>query len=959
MNYTYLLRTATVLLCSLLSITIYGQKPGETNCTSKNGSLVINEVGNISESKYGDNAGEFIELLVIGDDPTIPVNLEGYVIDDNYNSSAKNGVTPGHVKLGSCFSEVMPGTIIILYDDQRQFPGINSADNGTPNTNGVFQVPFNSSCLIKVSDCPTYSSGDYGCTTGVSGGGFNANTGGLGTPNLDWRDFLHLNDAKDVVQVRNIDNELVHALMWWPIKGADQETVVIQGPKSLIFPDQDHPNAVKVHDGDVGGKTIAFVDGDYLKKENYRLLSDVYRPGIPNNNKNVIFIDELKPLVCPGEPIDLGCEGNSDYCYIWDNNPNIVPQRGGIATIYPSESGQFNRTTLDGDGNIVGQTAFFVRTYPGFATIKTEQQLTAGDCLSEVDFRFTVEPVDAYDSYTYLWSNGETTQEVEVPGGEVYTVTVTGENGCQVVETFDPVGDPSMLGQVTIEASTPMLCGDSPVQLTTSFQNYSGNGNRTYEWSNGSTTAMTQVTVAGEYRVTVTTSAGCTFTDEIEIDPGFSMSIIADADQACAENAVHLTPQFTGQPGLGLYYEWSTGANTQDIFVTEGGEYTLDLITADGCVLTSSVTIRNGVEVQVAATANRLIPGEQVVISPTVTGGTAPYSYSWSSGQSSSSISVNSANDYTVTVTDALGCTATASTTILPFDEDLCEGISASIVFHEPDCDYYGSARLEALLSSEFDGTTFEWSTGFVGPDLLIDDGNTSYSVTVTASNGCQTSATIQAPDFETLRPSFASTTYCALVDRLNVVSLGENQAVLVIDDYTQAQLDALLHGAGGITLEFTASYRNIDGEDVYTTLPFSSTNLVPNPATWAGNLVNVQPGTDIRLGMEIRIFNLCPIICDKEKSITYEEVADEDEAVVEENPEILLTDYDCGDQYFPDSADINTQPLQFLNPGEIITVNGFPILIHSLDGNDDGQGMASSDGFYTGIGVVPTPWND
>lgn len=631
----------------------------------------------------------------------------------------------------------------------------------------------------------------------------------------------------------------------------------------------------------------------------------------------------------------------------------MVPQQGGIATIYPSRSGEYIRTTLDGDGNIIGQTAFFINTYPGFELTVTEDQLTTADCVSNALFQFEVKPSVDFDGYKYSWSNGKTESKIEARGGEVYTVTVTGENGCEVVETVEAVGDPSMVGQVLIDASTPMLCGSEPVQLTTSFQNYSGNGNRTYAWSNGSTTAMTQVTVAGEYRVTVTTSTGCTFTDEIEIDPGFSLDIVADSDQTCSEAPVKLSAQLTGQAGLGLYYEWSTSENTENIYVTEGGTYTLDLITADGCVLSSSYTIAGGVEVELFASTERLVPGEEVSISSEVSGGTGPYSFDWSSGASSEELAVNVAGDYIVTVTDALGCTATATTTILPFDADQCEGIDASILFHEPDCDYYGSARLEVLLSSGFEASSFEWSTGATDANLLIDQGETLYSVTVTANNGCQATATIQAPEFETLRPSFASRRYCELVSHLNVFPLGSSQGVIVLEDYSQERLDELLIGSGGISLDFTASYVSEDGEEIFITHPFLRPHDVLDPTTWAGDLTGIPPGTEVLLGLEIRIFNLCPIICDDIKTVLYESVEDEDEVVLEENPEIQLTDFNCGDEFFPGSTETNEEALQFLNPGEIITVNGFPILIKTLEQN------FSSDGYFVGEGVVPTPWNN
>ncbi|MEM6771722.1 MAG: hypothetical protein AAF597_14155, partial [Bacteroidota bacterium] len=139
----------------------------------------------------------------------------------------------------------------------------------------------------------------------------------------------------------------------------------------------------------------------------------------------------------------------------------------------------------------------------------------------------------------------------------------------------------------------------------------------------------------------------------------------------------------------------------------------------------------------------------------------------------------------------------------------------------------------------------------------------------------------------------------------------------------------------------------------VRQTIPFVSPGVIPDPATWAGELMDLVEGTEVRIGMEISIFDRCPIYCGNYRDFIYEGLTDEEEIVVEEDPEIVLTDYECDDQFEPDSTHANTEPLTSLDVGEIITVNGFPILIDALQQN------TSSAGKFTGTGIVPTPWND
>ncbi|MFK8163174.1 MAG: hypothetical protein AB8H12_11980, partial [Lewinella sp.] len=400
----------------------------------------------------------------------------------------------------------------------------------------------------------------------------------------------------------------------------------------MFYPDQEDSMAVMVYDGNLAGRGIQFTGNDYLSAADYTVTTENWSPGLPNDSANMSFINEFIPIVCPGSGITIGCEGNSDYCYAWEDGKAITPISGGEATVYPTEDTRYLRTTLDGDGNIVEETSFLVRTKPSFIVNVAEEQLTLADCVGEANFRLTTTVSEEYESYTFLWSDDSKTPSIEVSGDQTYSLTVTAPNGCEVVTTVEPQGNPAMLGAVTIQANTPSICGNIPVQLTTSFQNYSGNGNRTYQWSNGSTRAVTQVGIAGEYRVTVTTSAGCVFTDDILIEPGFELIVSADSDQACAENPVHLTADVIGDPGLGVYYEWSTGEYSQDIYVTEGGTYFVHLVTSDGCTLTQSYTVADGVALSLSAETDRLIPNEVVPITAAVTGGEPPYNYSWSSG---------------------------------------------------------------------------------------------------------------------------------------------------------------------------------------------------------------------------------------------------------------------------------------------------------------------------------------
>jgi hypothetical protein len=888
-------------------------------------------VGQYFDTKL-DKRSEYVELVVIGDDPAKPVDLTGFVFDDNNAKNRAFGGTNGHIKLGSCFSAVMPGSIILLYDDQEIHHRINPQKDGAPNLDGVYQIPFNSSCLNLNTSCPSPSRTSYGCFPAWSTAIVN-----------DWKNYVALNDGIDVAQVRNEKYELVHALMWWP-----------DTTSNSAFPEFSSAYAVKVAESSLSYESVSFVDADPFQRNNY-ILAYSYTPGLPNSEKNAAWINGLKPIVCAGETITVGCEGNEDYCYFWSPAAIVMPGKSGLGDVTPTQDTTVYRTTINAEGDIVEERSYFIRVHPAFSVSVAEQQLERSNCPAETEFRFTASVSSEYSSYEFAWPNGNMTRSVVLAGGQTYKLTVTAPNGCTKEIPVTAKGDPTMLASVDIASSRTSICGDQPVQLTAGMRDYLGNSTYTYQWSNGPTSSVNSVTLAGEYRVTVTNNEGCIFTDTIKLGPGFETSILASGTQACAENPIFLTAQtFSDNQSL-FYYEWSTGETSSIINVLAGGTYSVTVTGVDGCGMFDVIEIDEGVRLELDASTDRLVPGDNVTITPTVSGGTPSYTYSWSSGATSESVSVNVAGTYAQTVTDAFGCRSSTSVEILPFDQSLCEGFQTTILFHEPDCDYYGSARLESVVASSFDAAAYRWSTGETTADIMIDNGGQLYKLTVTASNGCQVGQTIQTPDFVSLNSLAVANDLCDLVEYVQLVSLADEQAILVMDGLSATNLIGIFTAYPNLSLEIIAAYEGINGQ-VMAVIPFASPGNVPDPTNWAGDLFDLPAETLVTISFQLSGWNYCPVVCPNTKTLDNFGATDEEEILLEENPPIRLTDYECGDVFEPGEENDSNVPLAVLNVGDVITVNGFPLLISSLAGGGNGT---ANQGQYTGVGIVPLPFND
>ena len=256
--------------------------------------------------------------------------------------------------------------------------------------------------------------------------------------------------------------------------------------------------------------------------------------------------------------------------------------------------------------------------------------------------------------YAYLWSTGATTRSIVVGASGNYTVTVTSPSQCSATSEATKV-TVNELPSATITASGPLtFCQGGKVTLTApEGQGY------TYLWSNGATTRAIEVTQAGSYSVTVTTSGNCSVMSAattVTVTALPTAAITASGSTTlCQGQKVTLT----ATAGTGYTYLWSNGTTTQSIETGTAGEYTVRVTNASNCTVTSeAVTVTvNALPVAAitASGATTFCEGGNVTL--TASEGS---SYLWSNGAITRSITVSASGNYTVTVTNQNQCTATS-----------------------------------------------------------------------------------------------------------------------------------------------------------------------------------------------------------------------------------------------------------------------------------------------------------
>jgi hypothetical protein len=269
--------------------------------------------------------------------------------------------------------------------------------------------------------------------------------------------------------------------------------------------------------------------------------------------------------------------------------------------------------------------------------------------------------VTGYDStYSYSWSNGETTYTATGLSAGTYSLTVSNSNGCSATTSVS-ITQPNIL---TISAATTdnVNCGGGNNGSASSAAS-GGASPYTYLWSdaNSQTTANATGLIAGIYTVIVTDSNGCTASAFVSITQPTAIvpTITLYSGIKCnGDSGAAIFASATG--GTGFYeYQWS-GATSQTNAIATGlsvGTYTVTVTDNNGCTGTASATLSQPQALSITADSinatNGNCNGSAWAI---VNGGTNPYSYLWTGGLTTDTILNQCTNYYCCIITDANGC---------------------------------------------------------------------------------------------------------------------------------------------------------------------------------------------------------------------------------------------------------------------------------------------------------------
>jgi len=430
--------------------------------------------------------------------------------------------------------------------------------------------------------------------------------------------------------------------------------------------------------------------------------SDTATVTIVVNPIPTVSISASNDTICAGDSIILTASGANGYAWNTGDTINSITENPTMNTLY----------TVVGTTNGCTGTAskiIIVNQIPIVTIAITEDTICVGASTS----------LTASGASTYLWSNGATTSSIVVDPDSTTTFMVIGSNGiCPNTATVTVIVNP--IPTTSASATSDTLCsGGSTVATATGGNTFSWNpGGFSGATVNVSPTSTTTFTVTG-------TSGGCsdTATVTIVVNPIPTVSISASNDTICAGDSIILTA--SGANG----YAWNPGGFSGSIVnlsPTITTTFTVTGTDVNGCTNTDQIIVTVDALPIVNATATSWIICAESSTSLSATGS---LTYLWSDGQTGTPINVSPlvTTTYTMTGTNANGCTGTAVVIV--------------IVNPLPTVNTLGTATICEGNSTTLSSTgslTYLWSDGQTGTPINVSPlVTTTYTMTGTDVNGC------------------------------------------------------------------------------------------------------------------------------------------------------------------------------------------------------------------------------
>ncbi|MCB9252577.1 MAG: SprB repeat-containing protein, partial [Flavobacteriales bacterium] len=492
------------------------------------------------------------------------------------------------------------------------------------------------------------------------------------------------------------------------------------------------------------------------------LVSGTYNVLITDNNgctqtNSATLLQPAAPLSTTNTIVDVLCYGDNTgsvdltvsggtvpYFYSWTSGAGgqVPVGQNGLQDLSNILSGKYYVTVTDDNGCIVKDSSLIAQPAAPLSSNVTHKDVL---CHGGMDGSADVTVNGGTAPYDYLWSSGDVTASISGKQMGWYYLTITDAHLCVLKDSVF-ISEPAAPLSSTISTVSVNCFGGNDGTADLSVNG--GTTPYTYLWNNGKTTQDLQDLSTGKYIVIITDGNLCTLTDSVLVDQPFApLATTLNAFDVKCYGGQDGSADLTVTGGTTPYvYNWSNGDKTQDISNQITGKYLVTITDSNLCIIKDSVFIGQPVAPlasTISGTDVNCFGGNDGSVSLTITGGTVPYSYSWSNGATSKDISALILGKYIVVVTDSNNCLLTDSVQVNQPGAPL----SSSMNIFDALCFASADGSIDLSVSGGTTPYSFSWSNAQTTEDVSnLAAGQ--YIVTITDQNTCihKDTGTVQEP---------------------------------------------------------------------------------------------------------------------------------------------------------------------------------------------------------------------
>jgi PKD repeat protein len=444
-----------------------------------------------------------------------------------------------------------------------------------------------------------------------------------------------------------------------------------------------------------------------------------------------VQVSEPNPLILSSIVDTLSCFENSQgslnlsvtggvsaYNYHWNTGANSQD-------ISNLDAGIYSVTVTD--DNLCQQYLTDTITQP--LVINTVISKVAVDCYGNSTGSTNIMATGGTGTLDFSWNDGTTGNNRTNLTSGFYFVTISDANACTRVDTIE-ILEPDALS-LSYSIQEPSCNGFSDGAIT-AFA-FGGTNSYEYNWDNNDTTSLIQSLSFGNYTLTLTDENGCIYTEIIQVGQPDSLSVTGQISHPICYESVNgeILQSVTGGT-MPYNYNWENGIQSENRINLTDGNYTATVVDANGCIDSTTYTLQisNPLDVSLLTQDEICTSASGSAISNPI-GGVAPFIYTWNTGDTIANINNLSFGNYSVTITDSLGCTSSLSKIIYSVNP-----MDATPQVNDITCFGYNDGSINVVPNNGTAPFNYIWNDG-VALQNRTSLSSGQYNVTVTDINGC------------------------------------------------------------------------------------------------------------------------------------------------------------------------------------------------------------------------------